>query len=107
MEHFSIILTKILVFSEEKGKSLAKSGDFQYNRGNKSGVLLPFVAAAQGHKGGNLMMKMKRLLLGAAFCGLMALAGCGGTESVENAAEYVRHFREATVHILSVWQVKP
>ena len=40
------------------------------------------------------MMKMKRLLLGAAFCGLFALAGCGGAESTENAAEYVQAAKE-------------
>ena len=97
VECFSIILTKILVFSEEKGNLLVRSGDFQYNRGNESGVLLPFVAAAQGHKGGNLMMKMKRLLLGAAFCGLIALAGCGGSDEAEtavSAAEYVQAAKE-------------
>ncbi len=48
VERFSIILTGFLVFSEEKGNLLAKSGDFGYNRGNKNGVLLPFGASSQG-----------------------------------------------------------
>jgi len=47
---FSRILTEFLDFSEEKGKILAKNGDFGYNRGNKNGVLLLYCYGAESKK---------------------------------------------------------